>query len=786
MSIFTMIKAEFRHKKGNFIGVMFLMFLVTFVATVSFSINESSQKRAEQSLTESGIGDVWCAIGGTVLTDEMLEKVISYEEVEKVYHTFGVMLSNTNLATVAGEEMKDRFLFQTYDKEKMPYPVYREDYLGFLENPEPLKKGEIYLPVSFKSVYSCKVGDIVEVETKNVKTSFVIKAFVEDVTLGNPLLNGMKNVWVSEEDYEMLKTACDALDPLLSMEDIITIYQKEDSTLTEKEFREELNKRTGIISSSEMVITKEEFITYTTMVVDIFSAVMVMFAILLFIGALIIAGHSIASTIEMNYVNLGVLKSQGFRKRELQAIYFCQYMLAGLIGECVGFFMAFFAVHYVRSLLIDMMGFLPEDRVAWKVSLLVMALMLCLIFAFTLIKTRRIGKISPMRAISGGRESIYFSNRIRIPLSQRGLTIRLMLKQIFDNGKQYVSSLLIVAMLVYFMMAEASTLSCMDEENMLKDYFGLEFDLCVEYGESIELKEEVENMIKEYTGMESSYSCPSIYLTLKGDAIYVTAPESGDVFTNVFEGREPRYDNEIIITEIIAEKYDLKIGDRVFLEYGQESKEFLVTGYYQSVVNTGKCLNMIKQGLERYDIPEEDLNGYNYLVSDREQIRKLVEELQEKFESRLVITDIQVLRESLQTISDASLASSLLIYAVAILFILATAYMVCDKVFLKEKNDYGIYKSQGFTTGNLRMQFSLRFFTVALSGGILGGVFNMLTNDTLMGIALKAMGITHFETNYTFMDYAVPIFVLAMVFFLFSYIISGRMKKVDTKSLIVE
>ncbi|MBD5105552.1 MAG: hypothetical protein HDT41_00970, partial [Lachnospiraceae bacterium] len=119
-------------------------------------------------------------------------------------------------------------------------------------------------------------------------------------------------------------------------------------------------------------------------------------------------------------------------------------------------------------------------------------------------------------------------------------------------------------------------------------------------------------------------------------------------------------------------------------------------------------------------------------------------------------------------------------------FILVAAYMVCDKVFLKERNDYGIYKSQGFTTDNLRLQFSLRFLAVAFTGGAFGAACNLLTNDKFMEMALSSMGITHFVTDYGFLDYAVPVLVLTMVFFFFAYVISGRMKKVDTKSLIVE
>lgn len=627
---------------------------------------------------------------------------------------------------------------------------------------------------------------MVEVKCETINKTFRIKAFVEDITLGNPLVNGHKNVWISQSDYEMFKKAYEKGDTVLSFTDNLMVYQKKDSKLEEKEFKNEIDKRTGIINSSYFMVSKNDFIIYATMMVNIFSAVMAVFAVSMFAGVLGIVGHSITTMIEMEYTNLGILKSQGYRKWELQFVYFCQYLLAGAIGAILGFLAAFPSVYFISGQLVKLAALLPEHKISYDLSMAVVLLMLGGIGGLAWIKAGRVGRISPMRAISGGRDSNYFSPRVHTTLAKGGLYFRMMLRQISSNAKQYVSSLLIVAMLVYFIMAVTSTMSCMDEENMLKDYFGVEFDLCVGYENAMEKKAEIESMIEDYAGIERSYMSPMIYLMLDGDSIAVIASESSEEFTNVYKGREPRYENELIITEIIAKAYHLNIGDTVSLTQGKDSRDFLITGYFQSVQNVGKALGMLEKGISRFEFSENQLAQYNYLVSDKEQISSLAEKLQEQYGEHINITHVQGIRESLRTISDATLLSCLLIYGISILFILVAAYMVCDKVFLKEKNDYGIYKSQGFTTDNLRMQFSLRFLAVAFVGGVFGAACNVLTNDRLIGMALSGMGITHFLTSYKFWDYALPVLVLAAVFFLFAWLISGRIKRVDTKSLIVE
>lgn len=785
MSILAILRANIRSKKSNFISVSFLMFVITLVITVSCSVNENSKKRAGQSLSEAKAGDLCCYYYEDVLKEEMIEKVKAYEQVEEVHRIPCIMISAKDSVTIGEQQAKDRMLFQVYDKENMPYPVFAQNNLEFVQETEVLNEGEIYLPVSFQTKYACRAGDWVEVKCETINKTFRIKAFVEDITVGNPLISGSKNVWISQSDYEVLKKADEKGDAFLSSADNLMIYQKKDSKLQEKEFKDEIDKRTGIISASYFMISKNDFATYATMMIDIFSAVMAVFAVLMFAGVLGIVGHSITSTIEMEYTNLGILKSQGYRKQELQFVYFCQYLLAGAIGGILGFFAAFPSVYYISGQLVRLAALLPEHKISYGFSLTAVFFMLGCIGGFAWIKTGRVGRISPMRAISGGRDSNYFSPRIHTTLGKGGLALRMMLRQLASNAKQYASSLLIVAMLVYFIMAVTSTMSCLDEENMLKDYFGMEFDLNVGY-ETMEKKTEIESMIEEYAGIERAYMCPMVYLMLDGDSISVMAPESSEEFTNVYKGREPRYENEAVITEIIAKTYHLNIGDTVTLTQGKDSRDFLITGYFQSVQNAGKALAMLKKGLSRFEFSESQLAQYNYLVSDKEQISSLAEKLQEQYGEHVYIINVQGIVESLRTISDATLLSCLLIYGISILFILVAAYMVCDKVFLKERNDYGIYKSQGFTTGHLRLQFSLRFLAVAFVGGIFGAACNVLTNDRLVGMALSSMGITHFLTSYGFWDCALPVLVLAAVFFFFAWLISGRIKRVDTKSLIVE
>ena len=48
-----------------------------------------------------------------------------------------------------------------------------------------------------------------------------------------------------------------------------------------------------------------------------------------------------------------------------------------------------------------------------------------------------------------------------------------------------------------------------------------------------------------------------------GDSIWCRIYKYPEQIDGILKGRAPRYDNEILITEIVAETYDLKIGDKM-------------------------------------------------------------------------------------------------------------------------------------------------------------------------------------------------------------------------------
>ena len=129
---------------------------------------------------------------------------------------------------------------------------------------------------------------------------------------------------------------------------------------------------------------------------------------------------------------------------------------------------------------------------------------------------------------------------------------------------------------------------------------------------------------------------------------------------------------------------------------------------------------------------------------------------------------------------------SALIYIISILFALITVSMTCIRSFLRERTDIGIYKALGFTVRQLRLQFSFRFLIVSVIGAAFGIILCIFLCPSMMKILLRGVGITNFTTDYTLDVIILPVCMICFCFFLFAYLVSGKIKKVEVRELISE
>ena len=184
-------------------------------------------------------------------------------------------------------------------------------------------------------------------------------------------------------------------------------------------------------------------------------------------------------------------------------------------------------------------------------------------------------------------------------------------------------------------------------------------------------------------------------------------------------------------------------------------------------------------------LEEFAIHWAGYKLKDAEK----AEEIKDRLEAEL-IEDCQVKiympGESSSLFVEISGAIKAVIYAISIIFALVVVSMVCTKTFAREQADIGIYKALGFTSGNLRLQFAVRFLIVAFFGIIIGGTLSIAFSEKLLSVLLRSMGIAKFVIEYRFITVFLPVVAVAVSYFSFAYLTTGKIKKVEVRNLITE
>ncbi|MCI8408001.1 MAG: ABC transporter permease [Lachnospiraceae bacterium] len=233
----------------------------------------------------------------------------------------------------------------------------------------------------------------------------------------------------------------------------------------------------------------------------------------------------------------------------------------------------------------------------------------------------------------------------------------------------------------------------------------------------------------------------------------------------------------------MADEYGLDIGDTVTLS--KENKaDYLITGLYQSTNDLGMCIAMSYDAYKRIGNRIPDILYIK--LADSSLAKEVTDFLNETYPGKVeaVLSDPD--NTQMKLIETILIGISALIYIISIVFALITVSIVCTRSFLRERIDIGIYKALGFTVRQLRLQFSFRFLTVSAIGSILGVIFCILLCPSMMKLLLRGLGITNFTTDYTLGIIILPVCMICFCFFLFAYLVSGRIKKVEVKELISE
>ena len=784
MEILKLLKANIKHKKGAFKSIAALMAIIVLSFTGTVSNNDNIDRTLTEAHIWSGTADMTAFLAAPYFDGEITAAINGSSDVAEM-KTAKCILSN-------GERLNGQEMYQgsyIYPESSTIYRVFSESATGYVENPEPLKEGEIYIAYSLKGLYDgVKIGSEISFDIPSEDPSvmntynFKIKGFIADPHFGAAII-GTKRYFVSDADFE--KMYANAGEWFTCVEADINLREGADYAQVKKV----LDDSCGLAEKADFVISDTETISYTKLYSDAGSGVVYAFVILLIVIAVITMYHSITTSIEMEYVNLGVLKSQGFTTGKIRLVYVLQYIFAELIGAVIGLILSVPVLILFGTVFQSITGLVTIHNVSFLKCGLLSIGIIAVSVAFVALATARVSRISPVCAISGGKSEVHFDSRLNVPVKGKPLSFFMGLRQFTSRGKSYTGVILIAALLVYFMM---SIVVLSDRLSGGKIITGqVHPNVIVVPSEEFQITDmdKFEETVLEIDENANVIFNKTVYIMADGVEFLCDAATPVEHLYKPLDGRMPLYNNEIAITHIMSEELNKKIGDTIILGSGESAKEFIVTGYYQSLSDLGRTFTITAEGL--YEVTGEFAICYIEL-SDESLAEAVSEALDEQHGSLIGVKGIEDDPYSaaddgmIALIDSICLILVIVVFSISIIFSAVVINMICSKSFVKERTDIGILKALGFTADGLRIQFAFRFMIIAAIGSVIGGIASFFFTSPLLETLMKIVGLTQIEADITPITFIIPAAAICASFFLFAYIAAKKIRSVEVRELISE
>ena len=420
MKYYTLVRANIKSQKGSFIGILTLVFIITISLLAVLSIWMNANAYESEQIDRAGYGDITYWIDAVDDRDSLLEAVEALDEIESVQVQDIIIFGEYEVYGGGGEtsSVSGSLHMQAWTKEES-YHIYRDNLTGICEDPEELKEGEVYVSPAFSSLYNAGVGDMIGVSITEGKETqrYRIKGYFEDPIAGSALM-GMKQALITENDMQKLEEMIYGAGENTSanIASAVHIVKNPDKDLTLNDLQKVLGEKTDLLRTTRFSYSKSTIIGFMLILQNIFSGFLLVFVLVLMVVAVIVVGHSITSSIEQDYVDMGILKALGYTGRDLRNVQLLQYLMAVLGGMVPGIPVSMLVVKGIDRLTVPVVGLMVPADIPMGASLLSLGVIIAVIMGFVFAKTAKIGKITPIRAIRGGAEDIYFKSRITAPV----------------------------------------------------------------------------------------------------------------------------------------------------------------------------------------------------------------------------------------------------------------------------------------------------------------------------------------------------------------------------------
>lgn len=785
MEYITVWKANARKHKGSLIGVFLLLWLVCLALGTVLTLWNNSGSYIQSEMKRAGFGDLTAWVHDVPELAELENEIAGLDAVERV-ESQNVIYADY---VIKEQESDSEGQLIPFTQGESRYRFFVDDLSGYQKEIPKIASGEVYASPSMVSMFDLHLGDEISfaIARSGQNVSFKVKGFYEDPFMGSSMI-GMKGFLIDEADWREIQQRIQerGKNALAREGAMLHIFSNSSEKTTVSDLNRMMNENTELSKYTEFVHSKGAIAGFMLILQNAFSGFLLAFVLVLLFVAMVSLGHSLGSGIEADYVNMGILKTIGFTTGRLRLIQLMQYLTSIVAAMVVGFALSVPASHIVSEAMITTTGIrIPGKLPAGWILLSYLAVLLLLIL-FIYCKTGKIGNVTPMGAIRGeGLSHIHFTGKTFLcEVKNHALYFWLAVRQLITGKRRYISACIVAVLLVFFasLVGRMNAWLGADGKGMMDAFNPADHDMGVQvFGELT--AEEAEKVVSSYTKITDSYLLAMPSVSVAGTSYTANVISEPERF-HIMQGKTCQSENEIVLTEFVARDLNVKVGDKLTVLGDLDRGEYTVSGIYQCANDMGANIGMSREGYLKIGKDNPHLWCYHYFLADTSMKATITEALEIAYGG-----DVHVHENSwpgLYGIISAMQALVLFMYVMVFLFTLIVTVMTGSKILSAETRDLGIYKAIGFTSGKLRLTFSLRFCITAVIGSVVGMILAAVCTDSLVSAVMKLAGISNFASHPGLGSILFPAGVVVALFMGFSYLAAGRIKKVAVTVLMGE
>ncbi len=640
----------------------------------------------------------------------------------------------------------------------------------------------IYLPMVYKTG-DIAIGKPIEISLGSHKVSYTVCGFFNSIMMGSHNCS-LTELVLTEDKYAELEASGYALQATLCSVRLTDKSENLNYEAALKNIVSEQYPNIFMVSNCLDLVAQSRYISQM-----ICSGIMAAMAFFVLLIALVVIVSNIVNYMQVNLKNLGALKAVGYTSGQLICSLLLQFFSLAFLTALVGAGLSYCLFPSVNAMMIAQTGipyemhFLP---LPFAVSLAVLAGTVALA---VWLSSRKIKKIEPITALRSGIQTHNFK-RSHIPLekTRSPLNFALALKTTLSGMKHNITvciTMLVLSLVVVFsglMIANVIT----DMTPFLNLIVGETADSCINV--QAETEDEFLREMNADSRVERVYLYNSLNVSHVGGAELIATLCDDFSETNnqsvVFEGRFPKFENEIAIAAKYAKENGFEIGDEIEITANGKQEKYLICGFTQISNNLGRDCLFTRAGYERLGTLTN--TSYYINLTDETDIDAFNQEAERKFGSSVnaainVATTVKGAASVYVSLMKMIVVAVFVLSAVIIVFVL---YLLVRTMLNNKIRDYGIMKALGFTTSQLILQTALSFMPAIILSTVVGlAVCSMIINP-LTALFLSGIGIV--KCTFTVPIGFITAAGIGLIVFAFAIacLLSLKIRKISPRALL--